>query len=695
MGKVKHDKPNISRKKRIRSIIITLALDICFAALAFFLARTILFFRLEEPAGYAQNELAIAVVAVVVTVAMLVIFDCYNAIWRYAGRVEFFKFLFSYIASFFILFVFKIILEVVVDTEVWVPLILIYLLFSAIFSGTIRFFYGILHYLKHVRYWVDDKSMPGMKRTIVIGAGYTGSLVINRFINNPGEGYYPVAVVDDDEEKQNKRIYGISVEGGVDKLAEIVERHKAEAFVIAIMSITKSQLRRIYNACAPFNLPIKIMPSITNASEMADSVKSLRDIKIEELLGRDEFKVRQELIDVSVKDKVVMVTGGAGSIGSELCRQVLNFGCRHLIIFDQHENGMFFLNQEFVKKYDTSRYTLVMGTVRERDKLSEVMERYRPDIIFHAAAYKHVPMMEISATEAIKNNVFGTLNVIECAEKAGVKKFVLISTDKAVNPTNIMGASKRLCEMVVQSMNMVSHNGHTDWLPRLGGHRKDTLDALHDNEGQAYVSANHTSKTGTGTEFVAVRFGNVLGSNGSVIPLFKRQIEKGGPVTVTHPDIIRYFMTIPEAVSLVLQAGTYAKGGEIFVLDMGAPVKIDTLARNLIKLSGYTPDVDIKVTYTGLRPGEKLYEEKLMAEEGMEKTPNDLIHIGKPIEMDVQEFFKQLEVLAAYGYANSEKIRDIVAAIVPTYHSADSDLKLHQKVYEELMSEAAVAAEKN
>ena len=308
MGKVKHDKPNISRKKRIRSIIITLALDICFAALAFFLARTILFFRLEEPAGYAQNELAIAVVAVVVTVAMLVIFDCYNAIWRYAGRVEFFKFLFSYIASFFILFVFKIILEVVVDTEVWVPLILIYLLFSAIFSGTIRFFYGILHYLKHVRYWVDDKSMPGMKRTIVIGAGYTGSLVINRFINNPGEGYYPVAVVDDDEEKQNKRIYGISVEGGVDKLAEIVERHKAEAFVIAIMSITKSQLRRIYNACAPFNLPIKIMPSITNASEMADSVKSLRDIKIEELLGRDEFKVRQELIDVSVKDKAVSYT---------------------------------------------------------------------------------------------------------------------------------------------------------------------------------------------------------------------------------------------------------------------------------------------------------------------------------------------------------------------------------------------------
>ncbi|MFR1565385.1 MAG: polysaccharide biosynthesis protein [Christensenellales bacterium] len=628
MGKVKHDKPNISRKKRIRSIIITLALDICFAALAFFLARTILFFRLEEPAGYAQNELAIAVVAVVVTVAMLVIFDCYNAIWRYAGRVEFFKFLFSYIASFFILFVFKIILEVVVDTEVWVPLILIYLLFSAIFSGTIRFFYGILHYLKHVRYWVDDKSMPGMKRTIVIGAGYTGSLVINRFINNPGEGYYPVAVVDDDEEKQNKRIYGISVEGGVDKLAEIVERHKAEAFVIAIMSITKSQLRRIYNACAPFNLPIKIMPSITNASEMADSVKSLRDIKIEELLGRDEFKVRQELIDVSVKDKVVMVTGGAGSIGSELCRQVLNFGCRHLIIFDQHENGMFFLNQEFVKKYDTSRYTLVMGTVRERDKLSEVMERYRPDIIFHAAAYKHVPMMEISATEAIKNNVFGTLNVIECAEKAGVKKFVLISTDKAVNPTNIMGASKRIAEMLIETR----------------------------------------GKTGK-MKMAAVRFGNVLGSNGSVIPIFLQQIKEGGPITLTDRNIKRYFMSIPEAVRLVLQTGAFADSGEIFVLDMGEPVYIYDLACDLIRINGLVPEQDIQIKVTGLRPGEKMFEELRYDTEAVDSTLHEGVFVNRLEDIDRERFDAQLEELRRLAFdEDAEATTDMIFSIVPSEH---------------------------
>lgn len=628
MGKVKHDKPNISRKKRIRSIIITLALDICFAALAFFLARTILFFRLEEPAGYAQNELAIAVVAVVVTVAMLVIFDCYNAIWRYAGRVEFFKFLFSYIASFFILFVFKIILEVVVDTEVWVPLILIYLLFSAIFSGTIRFFYGILHYLKHVRYWVDDKSMPGMKRTIVIGAGYTGSLVINRFINNPGEGYYPVAVVDDEEEKQNKRIYGISVEGGVDKLAEIVERHKAEAFVIAIMSITKSQLRRIYNACAPFNLPIKIMPSITNASEMADSVKSLRDIKIEELLGRDEFKVRQELIDVSVKDKVVMVTGGAGSIGSELCRQVLNFGCRHLIIFDQHENGMFFLNQEFVKKYDTSRYTLVMGTVRERDKLSEVMERYRPDIIFHAAAYKHVPMMEISATEAIKNNVFGTLNVIECAEKAGVKKFVLISTDKAVNPTNIMGASKRIAEMLIETR----------------------------------------GKTGK-MKMAAVRFGNVLGSNGSVIPIFLQQIKEGGPITLTDRNIKRYFMSIPEAVRLVLQTGAFADSGEIFVLDMGEPVYIYDLACDLIRINGLVPEQDIQIKVTGLRPGEKMFEELRYDTEAVDSTLHEGVFVNRLEDIDRERFDAQLEELRRLAFdEDAEATTDMIFSIVPSEH---------------------------
>lgn len=629
MKKREKEKTNSSAMKRWRSILITMLCDTAFAVLAYYLARTIMFFKLDEasqPLGYKDAEIAIAAAAIVTTIVMFVIFDCYNALWRYAGRVEFFKFLMSYIADFAVLFVFKIILKVVVSTEVWVPLILMYLLFSAIFSGSIRFFYGIVQYFKHVRYMVDDKSMPGMKRTIVIGAGYTGSLAINRFINNPSDGYYPVAVVDDDVNKQGRRIYGIEVEGGVDQIPEIVARHKAEAFVIAIMSITKSQLRNIYDACAPFNLPIKIMPSITNANEMANSVKSLRDIKIEELLGRDEFKVKQELIDVAVKDKVVMVTGGAGSIGSELCRQVLNFGCKHLIIFDQHENGMFFLNQEFVKKYDTSRYTLVMGTVRERDKLIEVIGEFKPDIIFHAAAYKHVPMMEISATEAIKNNVFGTLNVIEVAESMGVKKFVLISTDKAVNPSNIMGASKRIAEMLIETR----------------------------------------GKTGK-MQMAAVRFGNVLGSNGSVIPVFLSQIKEGGPITLTDRYIKRYFMSIPEAVRLVLQTGAFADSGEIFVLDMGEPVYIYDLACDLIRLNGLVPEQDIEIKVTGLRPGEKMFEELRYDTEAVDTTAHEGVFVNRLESIDRAAFDEKLARLRSLAFEEDvEGTTDMIFTIVPS-----------------------------
>ena len=622
----KDKQQNPAQARRWRSIIITILCDVLFACLAFYLARTILFFKLDKPAGYESGELAVAAAAVVTTIVMFVIFDCYNALWRYAGRVEFFKFLMSYIADFAVLFVFKIILKVVVNTEVWVPLILMYLLFSAIFSGAMRFFYAIAHYFKHVRYMVDDRSMPGMKRTIVIGAGYTGSLAINRFINNPSDGYYPVAVVDDDPDKQGRRIYGIEVEGGVDKIPEIVERHKAQAIVIAIMSITKSQLRHIYDACIPFNLPIKIMPPVTNANEMTNNVKSLRDIKIEELLGRDEFKVKQELIDVSVKDKVVMVTGGAGSIGSELCRQVLNFGCKHLVIFDQHENGMFFLNQEFVKKYDTSRYTLVMGTVRERDKLIEIIGEFKPDIIFHAAAYKHVPMMEISATEAIKNNVFGTLNVIEVAESMGVKKFVLISTDKAVNPSNIMGASKRIAEMLIETR----------------------------------------GKTGK-MKMAAVRFGNVLGSNGSVIPVFLSQIKEGGPITLTDRYIKRYFMSIPEAVRLVLQTGAFAENGEIFVLDMGEPVYIYDLACDLIRLNGLIPEQDIEIKVTGLRPGEKMFEELRYDTEAVDTTQHEGVFVNRLESIDREAFDQKLARLRSLAFEEDvEGTTDMIFTIVPS-----------------------------
>ena len=389
--------------------------------------------------------------------------------------------------------------------------------------------------------------------------------------------------------------------------------------------------------------------------------QQLREVEIEDLLPREKIEVDMDAIGSMLSGKRVLITGAAGSIGSEMVRQVAPYKLAEMILVDQAETPMHDIRLMMARQFSDVKNETVVASIADKDHMEKLFAEHRPEYVFHAAAYKHVPMMEDNPIQAVRNNIAGTRVIADLAVKYGTKKFVMISTDKAVNPTNVMGCSKRICEIYCQSLNQAIIDG----------------------------------KVKGETQFVTTRFGNVLGSNGSVIPLFKEQIEKGGPVTVTHPDIIRYFMLIPEACKLVLEAGAMGKGGEIFVLDMGAPVKIDTLARNLIKLSGYTPDVDIKVTYTGLRPGEKLYEEKLMAEEGMEKTPNDLIHIGKPIEMDVQEFFKQLEVLAAYGYANSEKIRDIVAAIVPTYHSADSDLKLHKKVYEELMSEAAMAAEKN
>lgn len=622
-----------SGKRKIGMTILFLLIDIAAAALAYFFARSILFYSefVSVPPLYAQNELLIAIVSVSVTILSLVVFDCYNVIWKYAGRVEFFKFLTAYLVAFVLLFVARFVLKFTVGLEFWSSIILIYLLFSAVISGILRFYNMILRHIRHVMYPMNNSVLPGVKRTIIVGAGRTGALAVSRFIANPEDGYYPVAIVDDDAEKQGSRVYGVTVEGGLDDLEKIVKKYRCEAFVIAIISITKSQLRRIYKACSVYNLPIKIMPPMTDAAgEIKGNVLSLRDIKIDELLGRDEFKVKQELIDGSVKDKVVMVTGGAGSIGSELCRQVLNFGCKHLIIFDQHENGMFFLNQEFVKKYDTSRYTLVMGTVRERDKVMETISYYRPDIIFHAAAYKHVPMMEISATEAIKNNVFGTKNVIECAEECGVKKFVLVSTDKAVNPSNVMGASKRIAEMLIQT-------------------RGKTFNM----------------------KMAAVRFGNVLGSNGSVIPVFLRQIKEGGPITLTDRNIKRYFMSIPEAVRLVLQTGAFAENGEIYVLDMGEPVYIYDLACDLIRLNGLIPEQDIEIAVTGLRPGEKMFEELRYDTEAVDNTAHEGVFVNRLDEIDRTRFDEMLGVLREAAMSEDvEKTTDMIFTIVPSEYRA-------------------------
>ncbi len=611
----------------MRSIVIVAVLDVAFAFGAYWAARGIMFYRTDPPANYVSFEWAAMFAMVLVTVSMLVFFDCYNSVWKYAGRVEFFKFVLAYFASFGIIMLFKVIMAAAFDFELWTPLALMFLLFSAIGSGVTRFINGIANYVIYVRRLMGGTQRGGIdtKRTVVIGAGYVGSLIINRFINNPQDGYFPVAFIDDDPDKQGKKICGIKVEGGMDRLGEVIAKYRARTIVIAIMRLTKAELRAIYGKCKKFDIPIKIMPEITNASEMSRGSLSLRDIKIEELLGRDEFKVRDELMNAAVKDKVVMVTGGAGSIGSELCRQSLKYGCRHLVIFDMHENGMFFLNEELKKEYD-GRYSLVIGTVRERDKLKEVLSEYKPEIVFHAAAYKHVPMMEIAPTEAVKNNVFGTLNTIEECEAAGVERFVLISTDKAVNPANVMGASKRLAEMVVETRGKVCK-----------------------------------------MQMAAVRFGNVLGSNGSVIPIFLQQIKNGGPITLTDRNIKRYFMTIPEAVRLVMQTGALADNGEVFVLDMGEPVYIYDLACDLIRINGLVPEQDIPIKITGLRPGEKLFEELRYDKESVDRTQHEGIFVTHLEKLDAEKFEKQLLALrgAAFGERENDT-EDIIFEIVPS-----------------------------
>ena len=594
--------------------ILTLLADVALCMLAFWLADAIMYYRIDPSYGYGTNRWTIIMpVSVVTTIVMLLIFRCYGTVWKYAGKNDVQRFIAAFVFALVVIWAAKIVLYEFFVIPYWAPVILMYILFSFCLCGSWRFRYGIINTILYYNK-TGKSNKPTLKRTIIIGAGYTGALIITRFMQNPAEGYLPVAALDDDKNKQHAKICGVPIVGPIENVAEVAEKYTAGAIVIAIISLNKSQLRHIYNLCKPLNIPIKFVPGYLDADEYSSGSLSIQDIKIENLLGRDEFKVRRELIDCSVKDKVVMVTGGAGSIGSELCRQVLTFGCKHLVIFDMHENGMFFLNQEFMQKFDRSRYTLVIGTVRERAKLEEVFEQYHPEIIFHAAAYKHVPMMEIAPTEAIKNNVFGTLNVIECAQKYGTDKMVLISTDKAVNPSNVMGASKRIAEMLVQTR----------------------------------------GKTGS-LKIAAVRFGNVLGSNGSVVPIFLDQIRKGGPVTLTDRNIKRYFMSIPEAVRLVLQTGAFASRGEVFVLDMGEPVYIYDLACDLIRLNGLVPEVDIPIEITGLRPGEKLFEELRYDKEKVDKTAHEGVFVNKLQEIDRKKFDEQLEKLRTLAMSEDEK----------------------------------------
>ena len=465
------------------------------------------------------------------------------------------------------------------------------------------------------------------QRVLIVGAGEAGNMIVRELFKRPELKKMPVGVVDDDKNKQGKCVYDVPVLGTIDDVEQIVKNHCIDEIIICIANINPKRKREIINICKKTDAKIKTIPGIYEIIDGKVNITKFRDVQIEDLLGREPIKMNLDDMNGIIKDKIIMVTGGGGSIGSELCRQIVKYEPKQLVLIDIYENNAYDIQQEIKRHFPEIDLKVLIASVRDEHKMDKIFEQYKPEIVFHAAAHKHVPLMEDSPCEAIKNNVFGTQNVVNLSDKYNVKKFVLISTDKAVNPTNIMGATKRCCEMIVQTK-------------------------------------NKTSKT----EFVAVRFGNVLGSNGSVVPLFKKQIEEGGPVTVTHEEVTRFFMTIPEAVSLVLQASAMAKGGEIFVLDMGEPVKIIDLARNLIKLSGFEPNVDIKIEVTGLRPGEKLYEEVLMDEEGLQKTSNNQIRIGRPIEIDEAEFKKELNILKRVADNDQdEKVDLIMKSIVPTY----------------------------
>ena len=495
-----------------------------------------------------------------------------------------------------------------------------------------------------------------------------------------------MCIIDDNSNKWGRYIENVRVYGGRDSILEAAERYGVTKIFLAIPSASMAERRDIISICNETGCEIKNLPGMYQFFTGQLTASALRNVSIEDLLGRDPIKPDMQEVFDFINGKTVLVTGGGGSIGSELCRQIAGHDPKRLIIFDIYENNAYDIQLELKNKYPKLDLVVLIGSVRDSRRIYQVFSDYRPEIVYHAAAHKHVPLMEDSPCEAIKNNAIGTYKTAYAAMMNGCERFVLISTDKAVNPTNIMGASKRLCEMVIQSFDAKIKAGKASEIPKL---------YLHRDRSYAELAGGEKALGEIRTEFVAVRFGNVLGSNGSVVPIFKRQIERGGPVTVTHPDIIRYFMKVPEAVSLVMLAGTYAHGGEIFVLDMGSPVKIDTLARNLIRMSGLKPDVDIKIEYIGLRPGEKLYEEKLMAEEGLRTTDNKLIHIGCPIAFDVDRFLAELGELVEVAYRNDESIRDYVERIVPTYHPTYNGQRIlpDPVVIEEPKTQAAAKAE--
>lgn len=604
-----------------KKILIVIA-DILAVIIAYGLALLLRFdMRYSKiPELYIEGYLYYIVLASVLLVCCYVIAKLYRSVWSYAGINEILK---TCVAS----IVACVLTGVVFSIAIMRMPISFYLIGWILvfgFTASIRMMYRLL---RRMRIKADNsKGNTERQNIMIIGAGAAGLVLLREYRNS----YYLTdkvkIFIDDNAQKWNKYLDGVLIEGGRDKILESVEKYRINKIILAMPSADRKDIRDILEICKETDCQIQTVPGVYQLVNGEVNVSKLRNVEIEDLLGRDPIEVNLDEILGYIKGKTVLVTGGGGSIGSEICTQLAEHEVGHLIIFDIYENNAYDIQQKLRWNHPELNLTVLIGSVRNTHRINGVMKKYKPDVVFHAAAHKHVPLMEDSPNEAIKNNVFGTYKTASAAGRNHVKKFVLISTDKAVNPTNIMGASKRMCEMIVQTLN---HFYETD--------------------------------------FVAVRFGNVLGSNGSVIPLFKKQIAAGGPVTVTHPDIIRYFMTIPEAVSLVLQAGAYAKGGEIFVLDMGEPVKIADLAKNLIRLSGYKLGEDIEIEYTGLRPGEKLYEELLMDEKGLQDTENKMIHIGKPIDMDEEKFMHQLIKLRDAANDDSDAIRAMVKEIVPTY----------------------------
>ncbi len=626
------------------------------------------------PDGYFDSYVAFIPIYIIIAIIFFWFMRMYRGVWRFAGFNELIRYAFSSVVA-------------SVLHAVCITLLCGRMPFSYYIVGGVVQFIVVVGIRFSYRFYTQviskrtltEENVPS-KKVMIIGGGAAGRMVVRELQQSENANYTPCCIIDDNPNKWNRYVEGVCVVGGRDDILTYVTRYKIEEIYFCIPSASKKDRTDILNICKETGCKLKSLPGIYQLMREDVLVSKLRPVAVEDLLGREPIRVDMDGIYQHIKGKTILVTGGGGSIGSELCRQIAEREPERLVIFDIYENTTYQVELELREKYPDLKLNVLIGSVRDSRRVNMIFDTYHPDIVFHAAAHKHVPLMEYSPNEAIKNNVIGTYKTAYAALTHGTQRFVLISTDKAVNPTNIMGASKRLCEMVIQSMDAVSKSGRWEMLPFMYAHKDKKSDGqvLSDpedhkaagwEEEHEKLKIESVANSGrTGTQFVAVRFGNVLGSNGSVIPRFKKQIEAGGPVTVTHPEINRFFMTIPEAVSLVLQASVYAWGGEIFVLDMGEPVKIDTLARNLIKLSGYKPDEDIEIVYTGLRPGEKLYEEKLMAEEGIKKTDNEMIFIGKPIPFEVEEFLVQLEELANASYENSDDIVEMVREIVPTFH---------------------------